>query len=158
MKKEITYGIIGFLLGIVLFGSVAFVAAPGIMIVEDVSPLGYEETVAAIQESAAEQGWKVPATYKLNKSVEEAGYDVLPVSVLELCHPDHAGKVLADDDARVVTSLMPCRISVYEKSDGTVVISRMNTGLISKVFGGIVTEVMAKASAENEVILSKVLP
>lgn len=53
--------------------------------------------------------------------------------------------------------MMPCRLSVYETSDGKVIISRMNTGLVSKVFGGLVTEVMAQASAENEQILSAVL-
>ena len=47
---------------------------------------------------------------------------------------------------------------VYQPSDGQVIISRMNTGLISKLFGGTVTEVMAQASAENQVILSAVLP
>ena len=149
---------IGFLLGIVFLGVVGFLAAPGIMIVEDASPLGYEETIQAILGSAAEQNWKVPKTYQQDGAVKEAGFEVLPVTVVELCHPNHAGRVLAEDDARVVTSLMPCRISVYETSDGQVIISRMNTGLISKLFGGIVTEVMAQASAENEVILSAVLP
>ncbi|MEN8242950.1 MAG: DUF302 domain-containing protein [Chloroflexota bacterium] len=159
MKKNVLVsGLIGFLAGIILFGVVAFVAAPSVMIVEDASPLGYEETVQAILDSSAEQGWKVPKTYALDAAVEEAGYDVLPVTVIELCQPDHAGQVLLEDDARIVTSLMPCRISVYTTSTGDVIISRMNTGLISKVFGGTVAEVMARASAENEVILSAVLP
>jgi uncharacterized protein (DUF302 family) len=159
MKRNILLsGVIGFFIGVILIGVVGFFAAPGIMIVEDVSPLGYEETVQAIQDSAVAQTWKVPKTYQLDAAVVEAGYDVLPVTVIELCHPEHAGKVLAEDDARVVTSLMPCRISVYETSNGEVIISRMNTGLISKFFGGTVTEVMAQASAENEVILSAVLP
>jgi uncharacterized protein (DUF302 family) len=158
MKKNVVSGVIGFIIGIILVGVVGFIAAPDIMILEDISPLNYEETVQSILDSSAEQGWKVPKTYALNESVKEAGYDVLPVTVIELCQPDHAGRVLQEDEARVVSSLMPCRISVYETSTGDVVISRMNTGLISKVFGGIVTEVMAQASAENEVILSAVLP
>ena len=158
MKKTILAGVIGFLLGMILLGVVGFLAAPNIMMVEDVSPLGYEETVQAIVDSAAEQNWKVPKTYQLDAAVVEAGFDVLPITVIELCHPKHAGKILEDDGARIVTSLMPCRISVYETSTGDVIISRMNTGLISQVFGGLVTEVMAQASAENEIILSVVLP
>ncbi|MBE9525072.1 MAG: DUF302 domain-containing protein [Chloroflexi bacterium] len=158
MKKSILSAIVGFVLGIIFLGGVVFLAAPGLMITEDISPLNYEDTVGAIQESAVELGWKVPKTYQLDASVVEAGYDVLPATVIELCHPDHAGKVLSEDAARVVTSLMPCRIAVYETSDGSVIISRMNSGLVSKVFGGTVTEVMSRASAENEVILSAVLP
>ena len=37
------------------------------------------------------------------------------------------------------------------------VISRMNSGLISKIFGGTVAEVMAEEPAENEVILAPLL-
>ncbi len=158
MKQNLISGVVGFLFGIILISVVGFLAAPGIMIIEDTSPLSHAETVEAILDSAVEQNWKVPQTYKLDVSVQEAGFDVAPVTVIELCHPNHAGKVLAEDDARVVTSLMPCRISVYETSSGEVIISRMNTGLISKLFGGTVSEVMAQASAENEVILSAVLP
>ena len=51
--------------------------------------------------------------------------------------------------------MIPCRISVYETSDGEVIISRMNTDLISKVFSGTVTEVMTRATAGNEKMLSE---
>ena len=158
MKKTVLSGVIGFILGMVTLSVVGFFAAPGLMMNEDLSPLGYEETVQAIVDSAAEEGWSVPKMYELDKSVAGDGFDVLPVTVIELCHPKHAGRVLEDDDARIVTSLMPCRISVYETSNGDVTISRMNSGLVSKVFGGLVSEVMAQAAAENEIILSAVLP
>ena len=157
-KKVLIAGVGGFVLGVVLLGLVMFLVAPSMMIIEDVSPLSYEDTVQAIQEAAAAQDWVVPKVYDLKKSVAGDGYEVLPVSVLELCKPEHAARVLGDDDARIVTSLMPCRMAVYQTSDGTVVVSRMNSGLVSKVFGGLVTEVMAQAAAENEQILSAVLP
>ena len=157
-KKMLIAGVGGFALGVVLVGLVMFLVAPNMMIVEDVSPLGYEETIQTINDAAAAQGWKVPAVHTIDASVNKAGYDVLPVSVIELCQPDHAAKILEDDEARVVTSMMPCRVSVYQTSDGQVIISRMNTGLVSKLFGGLVAEVMAQATADNEQILSAVLP
>ncbi len=49
---------------------------------------------------------------------------------------------------------MPCRISVYEKSNGKTYISRMNSGILAKSFGGTVEEVMTEASKEVEEILS----
>jgi len=161
-RKTLVTGIISFaagaLLTLLIAGFVMFQSAPGLMIIEDESPLGYEETIQAIQSSAAENGWKVPAVHEIDLSVAKAGYDVLPVSVIELCHPDHAARILKEDNARVVASMMPCRVSVYETSDGRVIVSRMNTKLVSQVFGGLVQEVMADASVESEEILSAVLP
>ena len=156
-KNVIISGIIGFVLGIFVFGLVAFFSASSIMIVEDVSPLSYEETVQKVKDTAAEIGWKVPTVHEIHKSVKKAGFDVPPVTVIELCHPKLAGTLLEDDDARVVTSMMPCRLSVYKTSDGKVVVSRMNTGLVSKMFGGIVTDVMADATKGSEKIISSVL-
>ena len=156
-KKVFVAGIVGFLFGILVFGLVGFSTAPEMMIVEDTSTLSYEETVQTIQDAAVAQGWKVPTVHEIDKSVAKAGYDVLPVSVIELCHPGHAGQILQDDEARVVTSMMPCRVSVYETSDGRVVISRMNTGLVSRFFGGKVATVMANATADTEEILGAVL-
>jgi len=157
-KKVLLAGIAGFVLGVVIVGLIGFLAAPSLMIVEDVSSLGYEETVQAIQDAAVAQGWKVPTVHALDASVNKAGHNVLPASVIELCHPDLAARILADDEARVVTSMMPCRVAVYQRSDGPVVVSRMNTGLVSKLFGGLVTEVMAQATNDSEQILSSVLP
>ena len=85
------------------------------------------------------------------------GFEVKPATVIELCQPKHAGKILSRDENRIVTSLMPCRVSVYETSDGKVVISRMNSGLVSKLFGGEIATVMADASQETEEILAQTI-
>jgi len=158
MKKIAIASVVGFLVGIIFFGVAGFLAAPGMMIVEDESKLGFEETVQAILDSAKKNNWKVPKVYKLHKTLAKDGIEVLPVAVIELCHPEHAGRVLESDGGRVVSSLMPCRLSVYKTSDGKVIVSRMNSGLVAKAFGGVIAEVMAQASAENEEILSVVLP
>jgi len=80
---------------------------------------------------------------------------VLPVAVIELCHPDHAVKILKEDDARMVSSFMPCRVSVYEKRDGSVIISRMNSSLMSRIFPDLISTVMADATQDVEEILNK---
>ena len=156
-KNVLISGVIGFVLGVVVFAVVGFFSAASIMIVEDTSPLSYEETVQKVKDTAAEIGWKVPTVHEIHKSVEKAGFNVAPVTVIEICHPKLAGTILQDDDARVVTSMMPCRISIYQKSNGEVIVSRMNTGLVSKMFGGIVTEVMADATKGSEEIISSIL-
>lgn len=81
-----------------------------------------------------------------------------PVTVIELCKVDLAGEILTGDDSRVVSSLMPCRVAVYETGDGRVVVSRMNTGMMSKLFGGDIERLMAQATSETEEIFASVLP
>jgi hypothetical protein len=53
--------------------------------------------------------------------------------------------------------MMPCRDAVYENEAGDVVIARMNSGLMSKFFGGLVAEVMADAAGENEEMFAPVI-
>jgi uncharacterized protein (DUF302 family) len=93
----------------------------------------------------------------IHDAVSPYGYEVDRVAVLELCQPHHAGRILAEDRAKVVTSMMPCRVSVYETSDGRVIVSRMNTSLMAQAFGGTVASVMAEATQENEAILKSVI-
>ncbi len=52
---------------------------------------------------------------------------------------------------------MPCRISIYETYAGEVYISRMNIGLMSKLFGGKIEEVMAKVAAEEASIVERII-
>jgi uncharacterized protein (DUF302 family) len=49
---------------------------------------------------------------------------------------------------------MPCRISVYEKSDGKVYIARLNASLLAGSFGGLTEEVMTQSFAEMENMLN----
>ena len=133
-----------------------YFATPSIMFIERESRLGYSETIAAIHESSEAEGWIIPKQYKLDKSLSNAGYDVLPVSVIELCKPEHAFKILNEDEYRLVSSMMPCRVAVYQTGDGKTIISRMNTGLLSKAFDKTVRDVMGKATQETNKILSTV--
>ena len=84
-------------------------------------------------------------------------FDVTPVTVIELCKVDLGGDILSSDESRVVSSMMPCRVAVYEDEEGRVIVSRMNTGLVSKLFGGNIATIMADATSETELIVSSVL-
>ncbi len=127
------------------------------MFLENESKYGFDETVEKLKAEAEQKTWKVVAVHDLQNTLANNGYDVLPVKVFSVCHPKHSSKILEKDDERLVSSLMPCRVSVYEKSDGKVYISRMNTGVLSKTFGGIIEEVMESSTAEIEEILKPLL-
>jgi len=155
--KFILTGVVGFVAGILLTGIIGISLAPGMMITENESIYSFEETVERIQSEAAEAGWKVPAVHEIDNSVASGGFDVAPVTVIELCKVDLAGQILSDADSRIVSSMMPCRVAVYEDAEGRVIVSRMNTGLVSKLFGGNIATIMAEATDETEQIVGSVL-
>lgn len=120
------------------------------MILEDLSRYDFNTTVEKITASATEAGWKVPATHDLQNTIRNYGKEILPVKVIEICHPGHSSRLLELDNERIVSNFMPCRISVYEKSDGKVYISRLNSISLAGSFGGMVEEVMTDTAAEME--------
>ena len=154
--KVFLSGLTGLILGAISTLIILYLAAPSILFIERESRLGYNETIAAIHASSSAEGWIIPKQYKLDVSLAKAGYEVLPVSVIELCKPAHAYKILAEDEYRLVSSMMPCRVAVYQKADGSTIISRMNTGLLSRVFDKTVSDVMTQATQETNKILSAV--
>ncbi|MEN8225441.1 MAG: DUF302 domain-containing protein [Bacteroidota bacterium] len=158
MKKSLLSGIIGFVLGLLVTVIVVYKAAPAMMILEDESKYeSFDATVIKFEESVKEHNWKIPATHDLQKTMAKYGKDVKAVKVFELCHPDHAGRILEKSEERIVSSLMPCRVAIYEKNDGKVYISRMNSGLMASTMTGIIPEVMDEAAKENEEILAAVI-
>jgi uncharacterized protein (DUF302 family) len=49
--------------------------------------------------------------------------------------------------------MLPCRISVYEKTDGKTYISRMNAPAFAAMIGGDAAKTMVQAFNETEVII-----
>ncbi len=159
MKKEyMTGGAMGFVVGLLLTIFTMYQMAPGMMMMEDASSItGFDSTVAKFEASVKEHGWKIPKIHDLQKTMKKFNKEVKPVKVFELCHPDHAGKILEKSDERIVSSLMPCRVAIYEKADGKVYVSRMNSSLMASMMDGIIPEVMDEAAKDTEKILKAVL-
>ena len=157
MKKGILIGILAFIAGVLLSVVVVYTVTPSAMMLEDESKYNFEESVQYFEAAAAENGWSLPAVHDLQESMSKFGYDVKQVKVFELCHPDYASKILLESDERIVSSLMPCRVAIYEKDDGKVYISRMNTSLMAGMMGGLIKDVMADASNDTEIILESIL-
>ncbi len=154
--------LIGFTLGAFVLGIAATMvimwnSAADVMMIEDQSPYSFEETTSKLEASVKSHNWKIPAVHDLQKSMKKFGHDVEKVTVFELCQPDHAQRILSENNERIVSSLMPCRVAVYTKKDGKTYISRMNTSLMGGMMDGIVPEVMKVASAETEEIIETVL-
>ena len=126
------------------------------MFIEDRSKLGLDETVDLISEIGLESGWKVIQVLNLQETMRKNGKDVNPVKVMEMCKPEYAYEILSEDNLRIYSNMLPCRISVHENSDGVTYVSRMNIEMFSLQIGGVLQEVMDKAYAEVEEIIKKV--
>ncbi len=150
LKEDIVKNLlIGILIGIVLAGTVIWTTMPRMMLKEIQSPMDYEQTIAFIQAKATNAGWKVSATMRLDQSLAKEGRSVLPAASLKICQPDYAEQILNDDTARFLSVMMPCSIAVYEKADGRTYVSTMNAGLMGRMFGGVVADVMAGPVSEE---------
>lgn len=139
MKKLLT----GIAIGAVAVGAAMMAAMPKMMLVERVSPFGLDETVQRIQSTVTNGGWEISRTMDMQKSLARLGQTVQRVTVIKICEPHHAAAILNDDKAMFVSTMMPCSIAVYEKTDGKTYVSTMNAGLMGRMFGGTVAKVMS---------------
>jgi len=145
--------LIGFLIGVILVAVVGWLMAPGLMLNEYPSPYKVTETVEKLKTSALKNGWVVASIQPLHKSVKKhGGHDLLPVMLINLCQADHAYNILKEDANKILSVMMPCTISVYQKKDGKTYIGVMNAGLLGKMFGGTVAKIMGGEVAEQQEI------
>jgi len=157
MKNMTTGIIIGLVAGALIAVLAIFFSSPSLMLKENKSKHDFETTLAEIEKSVDSLGWKIPHINDLQATMHKFGKDVRQVKVYEICHPEHAYKVLSQDDERIVSTLMPCRIAIYEKSNGNIYVSRMNSGLMSKPMNKIIRSTMSEAAADTEKILASVI-
>ena len=118
------------------------------IIIEHVSPFNVETTVEKLVAAAALKEWQNPAIHNLQQSLAKAGKEVRPVQVIEICKPEYSGKMLEKSDERVVSVMMPCRISVYQKEDGKTYVALLN--MSSMTTGMSATAVEAIKGATDE--------
>jgi uncharacterized protein (DUF302 family) len=127
------------------------------MIRENKSKFNFEETEKKLISSIEKYNWKLTHTHNFQETMLKFSKIVRPIKVFEICNPEHAYKILQQNDERVVVSLMPCRIAIYEKENGITYVSRLNAGEMSKSFGGIIEEMMTQSGFENEQILKEII-
>jgi uncharacterized protein (DUF302 family) len=119
------------------------------MVVEKQSRFDFDRTVEMIVEEAERREWKVPAVHDLQQSLAKSGKSVMPVKVIEICKPAYSGQMLELNDERIMSVMMPCRISVYAKEDGKIYISLLNGAEMTEGQPVKIAQVMKAASDET---------
>jgi len=144
-------GIVGVITGFVLCGIIVFATMPSLMIVTKESKLGFDETVAALEKRIPEHGWVISGgqPMDMNKSMAKHGVTLKPrVKIVKLCNAEYAKSVLTTD--RHISCMMPCSIAIWEDNNGKVYLSEMNMGLMAKMFGGNIAEIMGQKVVHDE--------
>lgn len=147
----------GVISGILISLVLVFALAPKLMFIESESNYDFATTKAMIEKATPEQKWSMPHQYDLQATMDKHGYQVKPVTVFSVCKPDIAVRILGDDSHRHISSMMPCRIAIYEKADGKTYIARMNATLLARLLGSQVNAVMGEAGDGAENILEPIL-
>jgi uncharacterized protein (DUF302 family) len=127
------------------------------IVVEKKSKFGFEKTVQMLTEKAEQKEWKVPFVHDLQQSLAKSGKNVRPVKVIEICKPQYSGKMLELNDERIISVMMPCRISVYEKDDGKTYVSLINAGEMAANLPLNIASVMKAAADETLDIVETVI-
>jgi uncharacterized protein (DUF302 family) len=145
----------GFVAGVALVGALAWNFAGSLMFVERPSPFGMEETVARIQHNIQDtgKGWVLSGLRNPANAIHSVGGNTLPVMMVEACSTQYSKPILDDDRVRFLSILMPCKITVYKKQDGKVYIGNMNAGLMGRMFGPMVGDVMSQVAEDQQKFL-----
>lgn len=125
-------------------------------IFEKESLFGFNETVELLLNAASDREWNNPATHDLQNSLAKAGKAILPVTVIEVCKPEYSGQMLELSDERIISVMMPCRISVYEKANGKTYVATVNYKLFTTGQSEVIRDVMMEAANDLEEIVRAV--
>jgi uncharacterized protein (DUF302 family) len=156
--KGVVFALVGVIIGAAAMLVVGWYIMPGLMIQVDRSDLPFDQTVEAIRNAAMTEAWQIPKVYNIQESLINAGQeDIGPLKVISMCKPEYASGILAFDDNKSVAAMMPCRIAVYQTADSQVYISRVNLGMMSRMFGGTVEVIMSEVAAEEQQMLQGII-
>jgi uncharacterized protein (DUF302 family) len=125
-------------------------------VIEQPSRYSFEKTVDLLIAEAERREWKVPAVHDLQQSLAKSGKTVKPVKVIEICKPAYSGQMLELNDERIMSVMMPCRISVYIKDDGKTYTALVNGSEMAAGQPGKIAKIMKAASDETFEIVKSV--
>jgi uncharacterized protein (DUF302 family) len=129
---------------------------PNQFIIEETSLYDFNNTVEKLVVEAERREWKVPFVHDLQQSLAKSGKTVKPVKVIEICKPEYSGKMLELNDERIISVMMPCRISVYEKEDGKTYIALVNAADMASGMPDNIASVLKSAANESAEIVKTV--
>jgi len=150
---------LGFVLGIIIAAAIFIFIMVKYMIVYYRIPGTFEEVNNKVKETIPKfKGWSFPIpSWQFYKSQISKGFTYDNIKNMEIhfvCKPAHANVMLRKRPE--FGGIMPCAWAVYEKTDGKVYIAKMNIGLMSMIFPGIVKKIMKDVAGTEAKMLKEI--
>lgn len=95
------------------------------------SSKSFDDAVGAIEQKAAEKGFRVLHTHDFARTLAEKGFVREPLKLVEICNARYANDVLNKNVS--VALMLPCPIAVYTK-DGKTFISTMRPSVLADFY------------------------
>lgn len=155
MTMRIVSALLWIVVGMALMGLIVWKVMPRMMLILHKSSKSFDETVASIGDAVnKKEGWKILGLNDYQKRIRESGYgEMNRIGSIALCNARYSSRILADDGNKKVTAFMPVELGVYEDKSRQVYISELNVGLLGKMFGGTIAEVMNVAGKDIKDII-----
>lgn len=133
-------------------------ANPRSIVIDDVSHSDFSTTLANLKQQLKADGWNIVAEINLGEGLAKRDVRIPGgMVVLKLTSGKNAVPLLKDEATRYVSAMIPCGVSVYGMSDGRVMISRLNAGLMADMMEPRVAEVMRKSAANLDASIARAL-
>jgi uncharacterized protein (DUF302 family) len=121
-------------------------APAGSVVVEMTVEQPFDTALATLKDQLQADGWNLISELDIGGRLAKKGVEVPGgLVILQLTSGKNAVPLLAKDDTRYISALMPCSLSVYGKEDGSVTISRMNFEMLAPALEPEVAEVMQRS-------------
>lgn len=115
----------------------------------------FPQTLESFKEEADKAGWSVLNVNNMAGVLSRRGYTLDPVVILDVCSGKYSAQILGNDDYRPISAFMPCRVSIYQTSEGEVFIARLNTGVFLEMMPPEVADVMSASDEEVARIIAE---
>ena len=151
---------IGFVAGLLVTIAAMVMTMRSKMVVPERSSKSFDATCEAIESVVpGTEGWSFPME-SFDMSAKLAAKNGLPDNITRIrlyfmCNPKVAKLVLGAEPK--LSAIMPCSWSVYELTDGSVWVSHMNIGMMSKMMGGVFGSSMGEVAETDERFLEQIL-
>lgn len=117
------------------------------IVVEQKIKKDFNIVLDTFRQQLKDDGWNIIAEFDFGKRLAKKGKNIPGgLTIFKLTSGKFAAPLLAKDETRYISAMMPCGVSVYGKKDGTVTISRMNFEMMAGMMEPKVASAMEKAT------------
>jgi len=152
--------IVGIVVGVALTLGLGVAIMRSRMVASHCGARTFEDTCSTVEKVVEDaKGWSLPlGSWDANAVLEKKGLvpdNLTRLKFYFLCNAGHASRLLGAVPS--LSGMLPCSWAVYELADGTVHVSGMNVGLMSRIFSGVPGQVMQEVARADEAFLAEVL-